>query len=82
MKRDAADAERVLASLKDFQRATVDYVFHRLWLAEDQVKIATAKADAQDFEAANAAKAQADKTRELIGLFGAVSGTGTVSGTP
>ncbi len=38
MKRDAAEAERVLASLKDFQRATVDYVFHRLWLAEDQVK--------------------------------------------
>ena len=32
------DADRTLASLKDFQRATVDYVFHRLWLAEDQVK--------------------------------------------
>lgn len=27
-----------LASLKDFQRATVDYAFHRLWTAEDQVK--------------------------------------------
>ena len=38
MKHDAADTEHVLASLKDFQRATVDYVFHRLWLAEDQVK--------------------------------------------
>lgn len=38
MKHDAADTERVLASLKDFQRATVNYVFHRLWLAEDQVK--------------------------------------------
>ena len=32
------DADRTLASLKDFQRATVDYVFHRLWLADDQVK--------------------------------------------
>ena len=31
-------AEEVLATLKDFQRATVDYVFDRLWLAEDQVK--------------------------------------------
>ena len=38
MKHDAADTERVLASLKDFQRATVDYVFHRLWLADDQVR--------------------------------------------
>ena len=34
----SSDTERVLASLKDFQRATVDYVFRRLWLAEDQVK--------------------------------------------
>src|SRR5512146_536830 len=32
------DVGRTLASLKDFQRATVDHVFHRLWLAEDQVK--------------------------------------------
>ena len=32
------DADRTLASLKDFQRTTVDYVFDRLWLAEDQVK--------------------------------------------
>jgi hypothetical protein len=32
------DVGRTLASLKDFQRATVDYAFHRLWLAEDQVK--------------------------------------------
>lgn len=32
------DAGRVLAGLKDFQRATVDYAFHRLWLADDQVK--------------------------------------------
>src|SRR5262249_7019054 len=32
------DADRTLASLKDFQRATVDYVFDRLWLADDQVK--------------------------------------------
>jgi hypothetical protein len=32
------DTASTLASLKDFQRATVDYVFHRLWLAEDQVK--------------------------------------------
>ncbi len=32
------DADRALASLKDFQRATVDYAFHRLWLADDQVK--------------------------------------------
>ena len=32
------DIASTLASLKDFQRATVDYVFERLWLAEDQVK--------------------------------------------
>jgi hypothetical protein len=32
------DVDRTLASLKDFQRATVDYVFRRLWLDEDQVK--------------------------------------------
>lgn len=32
------DAERTLASLKDFQRTTVDYVFRRLWLDDDQVK--------------------------------------------
>lgn len=32
------DADRTLASLKDFQRASVDYAFHRLWLADDQVK--------------------------------------------
>ena len=32
------DAERALAGLKDFQRATVDYAFRRLWLDDDQVK--------------------------------------------
>ena len=32
------DAERALASLKDFQRATVDYAFRRLWIDDDQVK--------------------------------------------
>lgn len=32
------DVDRILASLKDFQRATVDYAFDRLWVAEDQVK--------------------------------------------
>jgi hypothetical protein len=30
------DVERVLGSLKDFQRDTVDYVFRRLWLDDDQ----------------------------------------------
>ena len=34
----AARTERTLASLKDFQRATVDYAFERLWLADDPVK--------------------------------------------
>jgi len=32
------DAAATLATLKDFQRATVDYVFNRLWLSEDNVK--------------------------------------------
>ena len=32
------ETEQVLASLKDFQRATVDHVFRRLWLDDDQVK--------------------------------------------
>lgn len=32
------DARRALASLKDFQRATADYAFRRLWLDDDQVK--------------------------------------------
>ncbi|ADG76161.1 helicase domain protein [Cellulomonas flavigena DSM 20109] len=32
------ETERMLASLKDFQRATVDHVFRRLWLDDDQVK--------------------------------------------
>ena len=30
--------EQTLSSLKDFQRATVDYAFERLWLDEDPVK--------------------------------------------
>ena len=34
----AANTERTLSSLKDFQRATVDYAFERLWLADDPVK--------------------------------------------
>ena len=34
----AARTERTLSSLKDFQRATVDYAFERLWLADDPVK--------------------------------------------
>ena len=32
------DTEATLASLKDFQRATADYAFERLWMAQDQVK--------------------------------------------
>jgi hypothetical protein len=32
------DTQATLASLKDFQRATAEYAFERLWLAEDQVK--------------------------------------------
>ena len=32
------DVGRTLSSLKDFQRATVEYVFRRLWLDDDQVK--------------------------------------------
>lgn len=32
------DAADVLATLKDFQRATVEYTFDRLWTADDQVK--------------------------------------------
>ena len=32
------DVDRTLASLKDFQRATVEYAFRRLWLDEDPVK--------------------------------------------
>lgn len=32
------DVERTLASLKDFQRATAEYAFRRLWLDDDQVK--------------------------------------------
>ena len=32
------DSEHILASLKDFQRNTVEYAFNRLWGAEDQVK--------------------------------------------
>ena len=32
------DARRALASLKDFQSATADYAFRRLWLDDDQVK--------------------------------------------
>ncbi len=32
------DVERTLASLKDFQRRTVDYAFERLWTDEDRVK--------------------------------------------
>lgn len=32
------DTVDVLDSLKDFQRATVEYAFHRLWTADDQVK--------------------------------------------
>lgn len=31
------DVEAMLSGLKPFQRATVDHVFHRLWLAEDPV---------------------------------------------
>lgn len=30
--------ERVLATLKDFQRDTVEYAFNRLWVADDSVK--------------------------------------------
>ncbi|MCC2314179.1 helicase-related protein [Cellulomonas xiejunii] len=32
------ETEQILASLKDFQRDTVDHVFRRLWLDDDQVK--------------------------------------------
>ena len=32
------NAERALAGLKDFQRATADYAFRRLWIDDDQVK--------------------------------------------
>lgn len=32
------DTQRILASLKDFQRVTVDYAYHRLWVDDDQVK--------------------------------------------
>lgn len=32
------DVTRILAGLKDFQRATVDYAFERLWCGDDQVK--------------------------------------------
>lgn len=32
------DADRTLASLKDFQRATAEYAFRRLWVDDDQVK--------------------------------------------
>lgn len=32
------DVGRVLASLKDFQRATVEHAFRRLWLDDDRVK--------------------------------------------
>ena len=32
------DPSSALASLKDFQRATADYAFRRLWIDDDQVK--------------------------------------------
>src|SRR5215218_2355069 len=32
------DISRILDSLKDFQRSTVDYTFRRLWLDDDWVK--------------------------------------------
>ncbi|MCC2333612.1 helicase-related protein [Cellulomonas wangsupingiae] len=32
------ETEQILASLKDFQRDTVDHVFRRLWLDDDRVK--------------------------------------------
>ena len=32
------DTAAILATLKDFQRDTVEYAFERLWLAEDQTK--------------------------------------------
>ena len=32
------DTSRILSSLKDFQRATVEHVFHRLWTDQDAVK--------------------------------------------
>lgn len=32
------DVDRTLASLKDFQRATVEHVFRRLWIDDDQTK--------------------------------------------
>lgn len=35
---DRPDSHRILAGLKDFQRATVDYAFRRLWTDDDQVK--------------------------------------------
>lgn len=38
MTQERPDVESILASLKDFQRTTVDYAFDRLWTAEDQVK--------------------------------------------
>ncbi|GAB3488115.1 DEAD/DEAH box helicase [Flexivirga lutea] len=38
MTQSRPDTESILASLKDFQRSTVDYAFDRLWTAEDQVK--------------------------------------------
>ena len=38
MTQERPDVEAILASLKGFQRATVDYAFDRLWSADDQVK--------------------------------------------
>ena len=32
------DSEQILASLKDFQRNTVEYAFERLWGSDDAVK--------------------------------------------
>ncbi|WP_297080817.1 helicase-related protein [uncultured Demequina sp.] len=36
--RERPDTERILGSLKDFQRRTVDYAFQRLWADEDWTK--------------------------------------------
>ncbi|MFW7414107.1 helicase-related protein [Demequina sp. SO4-18] len=36
--RDRPDTDKILASLKDFQRRTVDYAFRRLWADEDWTK--------------------------------------------
>jgi outer membrane protein assembly factor BamB len=62
--RNGADAER----LKDFNDDLRDVLAR---IADDQVKAATVKADAKEFDAANDLKQKADKTKDLFGLVGA-----------